>query len=99
MSALLPLDPLGHHRYQLIDQAIALAKGSEWKTYIRIKLNPQPQHHFDHLKIDRRPHKTVPVLRPLCYTILQITHRSHLVDLKSTRLNSSHVAISYAVFC
>src|SRR5439155_3812114 len=25
--------------------------------------------------------------------------RSHLQDRKSTRLNSSHVAISYAVFC
>src|SRR5207253_6623357 len=27
------------------------------------------------------------------------TDRAHLVDRKSTRLNSSHVAISYAVFC
>src|SRR5437660_2481212 len=25
--------------------------------------------------------------------------RAHVVDRKSTRLNSSHVAISYAVFC
>src|SRR5437868_12747491 len=25
--------------------------------------------------------------------------REHLVDRKSTRLNSSHVSISYAVFC
>src|SRR5207253_4432282 len=25
--------------------------------------------------------------------------RRHLIDRKSTRLNSSHVAISYAVFC
>src|SRR5437870_7468377 len=29
----------------------------------------------------------------------QFRHREHLRDRKSTRLNSSHVAISYAVFC
>src|SRR5437870_8947046 len=27
------------------------------------------------------------------------THDSDVIDRKSTRLNSSHVAISYAVFC
>src|SRR5690606_39358448 len=26
-------------------------------------------------------------------------HRTHVADRKSTRLNSSHVKISYAVFC
>src|SRR5690625_6125803 len=28
-----------------------------------------------------------------------IVHANYLTDRKSTRLNSSHVAISYAVFC
>src|SRR5690625_3509946 len=31
--------------------------------------------------------------------LLDITAAGHLTDRKSTRLNSSHVAISYAVFC
>src|SRR5690625_6406073 len=31
--------------------------------------------------------------------ILRLTDRSRWADRKSTRLNSSHVAISYAVFC
>src|SRR5258707_3270824 len=35
---------------------------------------------------------------PLCSTGLQRT-RMELVDRKSTRLNSSHANISYAVFC
>src|ERR1035441_4528020 len=30
---------------------------------------------------------------------LQISWREHLPDRKSTRLNSSHLGISYAVFC
>src|SRR5262245_62326439 len=29
----------------------------------------------------------------------QIIHRAHEEDRKSTRLNSSHLGISYAVFC
>src|SRR5690606_40068030 len=29
----------------------------------------------------------------------QVIRRSNLIDRKSTRLNSSHVKISYAVFC
>src|SRR5439155_2564894 len=31
--------------------------------------------------------------------IFQFFHLIHYLDRKSTRLNSSHVAISYAVFC
>src|SRR5690625_5582443 len=31
-------------------------------------------------------------------TIMIITHEMNIIDRKSTRLNSSHVAISYAVF-
>src|SRR5437588_5879968 len=30
---------------------------------------------------------------------VQLVGRNHLVDRKSTRLNSSHTVISYAVFC
>src|SRR5690606_41042412 len=32
-------------------------------------------------------------------TALDKTHNLHSLDRKSTRLNSSHVKISYAVFC
>src|SRR5690606_41177196 len=42
-------------------------------------------------KIVRRHH--VQLLRELLYPVI------HIVDRKSTRLNSSHVKISYAVFC
>src|SRR5258707_9270247 len=31
--------------------------------------------------------------------VLHLTHHFHVVDRKSTRLNSSHANISYAVFC
>src|SRR5690625_6112170 len=30
---------------------------------------------------------------------LEVLHENPILDRKSTRLNSSHVAISYAVFC
>src|SRR5690625_6449906 len=34
-----------------------------------------------------------------CHSMLGPAIATHLRDRKSTRLNSSHVAISYAVFC
>src|SRR5207302_10318577 len=40
--------------------------------------------------------------RPACKRILHVKAHAHffpVLDLKSTRLNSSHVKISYAVFC
>src|SRR5438034_11684796 len=33
------------------------------------------------------------------HCVQTIVHRSHAKDRKSTRLNSSHTVISYAVFC
>src|SRR5207253_8769819 len=45
------------------------------------------------------------VQRPVCSTAHRVAHalwsdrRGVVRDRKSTRLNSSHVAISYAVFC
>src|SRR5699024_11472924 len=33
------------------------------------------------------------------YVKLNLLHQKHLLDRKSTRLNSSHVSTSYAVFC
>src|SRR5690625_6163656 len=62
---------------------------------------PQPVHHVLELPADdrtgrllRRPRRGRPVAAAQGQG-----HRLHLVDRKSTRLNSSHVAISYAVFC
>src|SRR5437764_11375887 len=40
------------------------------------------------------PEKSLPVLHPF-----EIAHRQGFLDRKSTRLNSSHRCISYAVFC
>src|SRR5439155_17691862 len=37
--------------------------------------------------------------RGTCFGICQSSRRATSRDRKSTRLNSSHVAISYAVFC
>src|SRR3712207_8845683 len=36
---------------------------------------------------------------PLYIPVLLLAHRFYLRDRKSTRLNSSHANISYAVFC
>src|SRR5699024_12280884 len=46
----------------------------------------------------KMPNLSVPVLQPGKNTIT-ITAESGATDRKSTRLNSSHVSISYAVFC
>src|SRR5690625_5587428 len=51
----------------------------------------------------RRSYETSPTISPRGDRIAMITNRRGVfdvvVDRKSTRLNSSHVAISYAVFC
>src|SRR5690625_6509738 len=36
---------------------------------------------------------------PFCLVIAGMLDIDHILDRKSTRLNSSHVAISYAVYC
>src|SRR5699024_12554575 len=38
-------------------------------------------------------------MAPSCERLLCAVHRAVPIDRKSTRLNSSHVSISYAVFC
>src|SRR5690625_6001461 len=45
------------------------------------------------------PFSIVVVVDKLTVTMLLLTTLLALLDRKSTRLNSSHVAISYAVFC
>src|SRR5438874_11225058 len=64
----------------------------------RITIVGRAKNHVEHDKSragpeqpvkQKRPHFTRPGERPLC----------HQLDRKSTRLNSSHVEISYAVFC
>src|SRR5690625_7200477 len=39
------------------------------------------------------------LIKPYCLEPVQHQYKLKKVDRKSTRLNSSHVAISYAVFC
>src|SRR5207253_2981596 len=46
------------------------------------------------------PSSNSPAIRPRCRTTPSLGRRiPAMTDRKSTRLNSSHVAISYAVFC
>src|SRR5207253_6254589 len=52
----------------------------------------------------RPERQSAPVLRPaaavsLSAPVSKVTFSTEWTDRKSTRLNSSHVAISYAVFC
>src|SRR5207253_9843680 len=49
------------------------------------------------LRCDRAPPRTLPRARIGVRALP--AHRQVTTDRKSTRLNSSHVAISYAVFC
>src|SRR5690625_2240068 len=49
------------------------------------------------LKIHKAPVQPVIVLVQHLFAVGE--HKRHVRDRKSTRLNSSHVAISYAVFC
>src|SRR5699024_12692672 len=47
-------------------------------------------------------HDALPIFMDTCFhpaVAVGIGHRHHRTDRKSTRLNSSHVSISYAVFC
>src|SRR5438034_2272939 len=46
---------------------------------------------------DRHQHVVQPVARAV--VVVHITSRHDAQDRKSTRLNSSHTVISYAVFC
>src|SRR6266566_7111476 len=43
--------------------------------------------------------RSLPIPRPLHRPLLQLHPHSPRPDRKSTRLNSSHLVISYAVFC
>src|SRR5690625_6946204 len=47
-------------------------------------------------KAPRARSSTFNILRSFAFTA---SHSRKIIDRKSTRLNSSHVAISYAVFC
>src|SRR5699024_11249658 len=49
-------------------------------------------------RIDRSPQRTVPV-HPVGRRHPEVGEQRPRKDRKSTRLNSSHVSISYAVFC
>src|SRR5438874_6050453 len=53
------------------------------------------------LSVTSYPNRTSPVKRGkwILENLLGTLHRRRAIDRKSTRLNSSHVEISYAVFC
>src|SRR3712207_9485996 len=48
----------------------------------------------------KQPQRTLESIEPICIrTISRASRQFELADRKSTRLNSSHANISYAVFC
>src|SRR5688572_31600893 len=51
-----------------------------------------------HFEIGGKPVKVTTICHPQ-YDLVAVRVESDLVDRKSTRLNSSHSQISYAVFC
>src|SRR2546426_4680312 len=49
--------------------------------------------------LERWPQRQWDVVHPECRAALVDARKSRVQDRKSTRLNSSHLVISYAVFC
>src|SRR5437773_8305384 len=64
-----------------------------YTTLFRSRLGPHPVQAVTHKRIERIEYAMERCAK-IAYSILSI-----LLDRKSTRLNSSHITISYAVFC
>src|SRR5260221_9997304 len=63
-------------------------------------LRARPDGHLGHQhQRGGQPHDVPPVLRPAEARLAGDDRRARPEDRKSTRLNSSHTVISYAVFC
>src|SRR5690606_40542849 len=58
---------------------------------------PQADSADEHEQRQQQPHRHAP--RPFAQFAFGLHQRPGRADRKSTRLNSSHVKISYAVFC
>src|SRR5947207_8881303 len=72
-------------------------KNIKWKTSVRSKLQSPWEGPFEIL-VSWPSIDNVKIQLPPDWKIHDIFHTS-LIDRKSTRLNSSHTVISYAVFC
>src|SRR5439155_7183075 len=77
--------------YVLIETAAGKAKVVK-KSLSRIKSGPSTMVHLDGIT---GPFDFIAIVEGPNLDAVEMDHR----DRKSTRLNSSHVAISYAVFC
>src|SRR5438874_8006204 len=55
--------------------------------------------YFGYARQDRKDEGRTPITAKLVANLLERSGADRVVDRKSTRLNSSHVEISYAVFC
>src|SRR5690625_7035711 len=77
-----------------IDYDFEMVEGVEWTTdewyNFRIEINPEELKYYFNDEL---------VYTGENYNSVEIAGFNMLQDRKSTRLNSSHVAISYAVFC
>src|SRR5690625_5309936 len=92
----IPLSPLQFHRCSSIhsDRAIRTGHSTALSTYL-FQTDTQKDYPIHHLLPN---HFFLFSLQDLLTARFQEKNEA-LQDRKSTRLNSSHVAISYAVFC
>src|SRR5690625_5644533 len=82
----------GHHYYYCSGQAVLAISQAE---YQQVADNPQLYYFSTALKLQQRAQRLTQVQQLL----VDALPGEQPSDRKSTRLNSSHVAISYAVFC
>src|SRR5690625_6433159 len=80
------LDPVDEHLQLLLNKA---------KQQTQIKLGPRIMTEIE----EDVMREIFPKMEALIEDVVQAVGRTKVPDRKSTRLNSSHVAISYAVFC
>src|SRR5256885_11729526 len=75
-------------------QPVALGEGPADRRVEDLLLDPG----VDRELVDDLPHQLELGVHLLCFPEL-VESQEQLLDRKSTRLNSSHLVISYAVFC
>src|SRR5947207_11911861 len=77
-----------------LDQCI---EGGHGERQARLKIRPAPMHPLFEMT-DERQHREYRLHQHAVLPLAPLT-QFEIADRKSTRLNSSHTVISYAVFC
>src|SRR5690625_4659583 len=91
----LVMDLRGREFFDTLSEALDLLEAEQWIQEHIIFLDATDEVLVSRYKETRRSHP----LAPGDLLLNGIKKERKLLDRKSTRLNSSHVAISYAVFC